>query len=77
MRIYEFICANRSALELLDRTGINLALVNHVEMYKEYKRMVQEGNKKTYVVQVLSDKYGLSERSIYKIVGKMDVEVAI
>ena len=60
----------------MDSLSLAISDVKYVPVIKEYIRLMGEGNKKTYVVQVLSDKYDIAERTLYRVVEKMmgDVE---
>ena len=39
-----------------------------IDLYADYKRMHSEGERTTYIVTVLSERYGVSERKIYSII---------
>lgn len=76
MKAYELLNINESLLKVMDSLSLAISDVKYVPVIKEYIRLMGEGNKKTYVVQVLSDKYDIAERTLYRVVEKMmgDVE---
>lgn len=77
MKAYELLNINESLLKVMDSLSLAISDVKYVPVIKEYIRLMGEGNKKTYVVQVLSDKYDIAERTLYRVVEKMmgDVEL--
>lgn len=77
MKAYELLNINESLLKVMDSLSLAISDVKYVPVIKEYLRLMGEGNKKTYVVQVLSDKYDIAERTLYRVVDKMmgDVEL--
>lgn len=77
MKAYELLSANKIALEIMASVSVDVSDVKYLEMYKEYIRLISEGHKKTYIMQYLSDEYGVTERSIYRIVDKLSTEIEI
>lgn len=75
MIVSELIKANESLLAVMSTNGIEPNLVCYLEMFSDYDRLIQEGHKKTYVVQYLSEQYELNERKIYRIIGIMQKTV--
>ena len=59
MRVYEILSLNREFLERLNNFGISLDDCRWVSVYKEYLNMKKNGDKKTYIVAFLSDKYNI------------------
>ena len=77
MKAYELLNINESILKLMDSMSLAIADVKYVPVIKEYIQMMGEGNKKTYVVQVLSDKYEIAERTIYRLVDRLLCDIVI
>lgn len=75
MKAYELLYANRTALEMMSEVSVEVSDVKYLEMHKEYLRLIKEGHKKTYVMQYLSDEYGVAERTIYRIIDRLSAEV--
>ncbi|MBP9578840.1 MAG: HTH domain-containing protein [Parabacteroides sp.] len=46
-------------------------------MYKDYTRLTAEGHKKAYIMQYLADEYSISERTIYRVIDRLSVDVSI
>lgn len=77
MKAYELLNINESLLKVMDSLSLAITDVKYIPVIKEYLKLMGEGNKKTYVVQVLSDKYDIAERTMYRVLDKMMGEVVI
>lgn len=62
MKVIEIINFNRELLKKLQEAGVRLEDVQYVELYSEYMYRTSQGEKVSYVVAVLSEKYSVSER---------------
>lgn len=58
-------------LKRLHECGIRIDDYKYLPMLVEYEDMMLSGEKKTYVVAYLSDKYGLCERKVYKVISRL------
>lgn len=72
MKIYEILSLNAEFLKRLHDFGIDTKDYKSVEIYKEYVKMRGDGQKVVYIVAALSDKFNICERTVYKIVDKME-----
>lgn len=70
MRIADFIRLHKGMMDLLSKYDVKMDDFKYVEMFEDYDSMIKEGNKVTYIVSYLSDKYSLSEASVYRILKK-------
>ncbi len=68
MTIIEAINLNRNVLNILTKEKIRLDDVKYADMYNEYLKMINSGNKVTYTVAVMAMRYNVSERKVYSIV---------
>lgn len=71
IRLTEHICNE------LTRNNINPADTKFIELYDDWERMIGEGHKYSYIMAYLSDKYGVSERSINRIVKRLGRDMDI
>ena len=71
MTIYELIAINKELLERLYDEGIRTSDYKLVDLYEDYVRMRDRGDKITYIISILSKRYGISERSVYYAVGRL------
>ena len=49
-------------------SGIRLEDARYIDLYSDYTRLLDQGEKVSYVVAVLSEKYSVSERKVYALV---------
>ena len=75
MNAFELLTIHRNVLELMSSVSIEVGDVKYIDMYKEYRHMVDEGHKVTYIVQYLSDEYGVSESTVYRTIKKLSGSV--
>ena len=77
MKVCELLAFNQELLEKMVSAGIRHDDYRHVELYNEYTVMKERGEKVTYIVAHLSDRYKLSERFIYAFVSRMKKEITV
>lgn len=65
MKVIEILKFNRELLKRLQASGIRLEDTRYIDLYSDYARLLEQGEKVSYVVAVLSEKYSVSERKIY------------
>lgn len=75
MKIYELLNFNREILKRLFDAGIKTADYMSVDIYNEYFTQKSNGEKVSYIVACLSEKYRLSERQIYAIIDRMSRDI--
>lgn len=64
-------------LKTLHEHGIKMEDYQYLPMADEFDIMKDMGHKTTYIIAHLSEKYGICERKVYKIVGKMMMRCTI
>lgn len=77
MNAYEFLSTHRSVLEQLQSLPVNPSDIRYIDLYRDYMRLKDEGHKKIYILQYLSDEYGVDERTIYRVMKKFSAKVDI
>lgn len=65
MKIFELINFNRELLKRLQEAGIRLDDAKYIDLYSDYVNMHNSGEKVSYIVTVLSERYSVSERRVY------------
>lgn len=73
----QLLKASRTLLELMFENNMKVNDVRHIDMVCEADEMTRKGEQKIYIVQHLSDKYGISTRSVYSILERMHSEVSM
>ena len=74
---YELLAVNENLLKKMQSAALSVDDIKYMEMYREYERLRNEGHKKTYIMQYLSDEYEVSERTAYRIVDRFSATIAI
>jgi hypothetical protein len=68
MTAFEILYFNREFINRLAVEGLKIEDCKYVDLYLEFERMRNNGDKVTYIVSFLSDKYSVSERKIYNVI---------
>lgn len=68
MTIFEILNFNRELINRLKKSGIRLDDINYIDLFVDFNHMVAAGDKVSYVVAVLADRYGISERKVYSLI---------
>ncbi|MBT0707349.1 hypothetical protein [Phocaeicola vulgatus] len=68
MKVIEILNFNRELLKRLQAAGIRLEDARYIDLYSDYTRLLDQGEKVSYAVAVLSEKYSVSERKVYALV---------
>jgi len=75
MKLFELLAFNRHVLSRLDVAGVKPSDHRYVPLYIEFLNMRNAGDKMTYIVAVLSGRYGISERKVYYIIDLLGREI--
>ena len=68
MKIVEIVKINRELLKNLHTAGVRIEDAKYIDLYADYRRMLANGDKVSYIVTVLSNKYAVSERKVYGLI---------
>ena len=68
MKIIEVLKFNRELIKKLKIAGIRLEDEEFVDSYTDYTMLLEHGEKVSYIVARLSDKYAVSERKVYMLI---------
>lgn len=77
MTRYELLKTCLTTINVLRENGIRLSEADNLPLYEKYNRMKSKGHKMCYIVAVLATEYGISERSVYKIVDRFNTKLTI
>lgn len=77
MKAFELLKVNESLLKVMDGLSLAISDVKYIDLVSDFQEMASRGEKKTYIVQVLSDKYDVAERTIYRVVDKLLSDIAV
>lgn len=68
MKIIEIVKINRELLKNLHTAGVRIEDAEYIDLFSDYRKLLDEGEKVSYIVALLSDRYGVSERKVYTII---------
>lgn len=68
MKIIEVLKFNRELIKKLKIAGIRLEDEEFVDLYTDYTTLLGRGEKVSYIVARLSEKYAVSERKVYGLI---------
>lgn len=77
MKVIEILLLGRNFLDLLHESCIKIGDVRYIDMYGEYRKIMSRGEKKTYAVAFLSEKYGISERKVFYLIKEFEKDCKI
>lgn len=68
MKIIEVLKFNRELIKRLKIAGIRLEDEEFVDLYTDYTNLLKRGEKVSYIVSLLSERYAVSERKVYTLI---------
>jgi len=68
MKVIEILKFKRELMKRLYYAGVRLEDAQYIDLYSEYSDMVAGGDKVSYAVAFLADKYKVSERKVYGLI---------
>lgn len=74
MKIFEILNFNRELLIRLHDYGVRMEDTRYIDLYQEYSRMLSDGEKVSYIVISLADKYKVSERKVYSLIKRFQMD---
>lgn len=77
MILIELIKISRDILKTLSDFDIKTDDVKYVDLYCDYEKMVNRGEKVTYIVELLAQRYDVSTAKVYRIIRKFKRAVKV
>lgn len=68
MKVIEMLKLNKDLLKVFQIAGIRVEDVRYIDLYTDYKTLLDNGEKVCYIVAVLSERYGVSQRKVYALI---------
>ena len=68
MKVIEILNLNKELLKKFQTAGIRMEDVEYIDLFNEYLALVTQGEKGSYIVATLADKYTISERKVYDLI---------
>lgn len=77
MKSIELIELNEKLLQIMAQNDITVNDIQHIEMYREVKKLKTEGNKVAYIASLMATRYKLTVRSVHRIVKRLDKTILL
>lgn len=74
MKVIEILKLNRELLNICRDVGIRMDDVQYIELYNDYNRLLAAGEKVSYIVAVLAERYAVSERKVYALIKRLSAD---
>lgn len=71
MTVYEALKMCGGMIEALEKAGVKPSDHKYVALFEDYQRARKCGEKISYIVLCLAQRYGMSERNVYEVVKRM------
>lgn len=68
MKVFELVNFNLEQMKKMEASGIRLSDAHYAGLFSEYQDMRNKGDKVSYIVAVLAEKYSVSERKVYALI---------
>lgn len=77
MTLYEVLAINKEMINRLQKYGAKPDDCRYIDLYRDYLQLRDDGEKVTYIVSLLSDRYHVSERKVYSLVKRFGQHCSI
>lgn len=74
MRVYDILSINSKLLTKLRESGIRFDDLDFLDAFTDYSKLKERGENVTYIISYLSDKYNISERTLYRAFARLNKE---
>ena len=74
MKVIEILNLNKKLLKKFQTAGIRMEDVEYIGLFNEYLALVAQGEKVSYIVATLADKYTISERKVYDLIRRFKTD---
>ena len=74
MKVIEILNLNKELLKKFQTAGIRMEDVEYIDLFNEYLALVTQGEKVSYIVATLADKYTICERKVYDLIRRFKTD---
>lgn len=71
MTVYEALKLCGGVIETLEKSGVRPTDHKYVALFEDYREAKQRGEKVSYIVACLAERYNMSERGVYDVVKRL------
>lgn len=77
MTLYEVLAINKEMIIRQQEYGAKPDDCRYIDLYRDYLQLRDDGEKVTYIVSLLSERYHVSERKVYSLVKRFGQHCSI
>lgn len=77
MKVFELLKANESLLRVMHANGILTKDVFILDMLQDIEEMKRQGEKQIFINETIATKYGISARTVYNTLSRLNNDVEI
>lgn len=74
MKIIEILNLHKETFRILKEAGVRIEDTEYISLYDDYRRMLGNGEKVSYIVASLAARYNMSERKVYTLIKRFQTE---
>ncbi len=71
MTVYEALKICGPTIERLEKAGVRPTDYKYMALFEDFRQAERSGDKISYAVACLAERYGVSERTVYDVVRRM------
>ena len=75
MKAGELVNFNEKSLKAMSEVGIRIGDYRHLALWNDYCALIAEGQKKTYALAVVAERYSITESTLIRVIKRFDSEV--
>lgn len=75
MKVADLVKLSSETLKSLSEFGIRIDDYKYLSLFSDYEEMVRNGNKISYAVTYLSEKYSISEATVYRVLRRFKATI--
>lgn len=77
MTRYDLIHLNQTLCKVMVENSIDIKDVQYLPLIEEYRQMNEAHHKMGYIICYLAEKYKMSVRGVYKVIGRLNKNIKI
>lgn len=77
MKRYDILKLNSQVLEFFLQNKISLSEVRNIKVFEDFVDLCNHVNKVEYAADIVSKRYGITQRSVYNIARRMRSDIII
>lgn len=75
MKVVDLVKISSEAMKSLSKFGVHIDDFKYIDLFSDYEKLANDGNKITYIVSVLSYRYNVSEATVYRVLKRFKATI--